>query len=118
MRKGFKVAIYSINNYDKLKDIYLHDSELQDILVNYSQKEIEINLRTATNQDTNTREIKLFFKEVRNLHVPMLEPWGSGFYINSIDLEVEDEYIKTTITLNSGDEIRCVSETIETDYSY
>jgi len=101
MRKGFKVAIYSINNYEKLKDIYLHDSELQNRLVNYSKKEIEINLRTATtNQDTNTREIKLFFNEVRNLHVPMLEPWGSGFYINSIDLEVEDEYIKTTITFS------------------
>ena len=46
-----------------------------------------------------------------------LEPWGSGFYINSIGLEVVDEYTKTKITLNLGDEIRCVSETIETGYS-
>lgn len=118
MRKGIKVAIYSINNYGKLKDFYLHDSELQNIMVNYNKKEIEINLITATNLDTNTREIKLFFNGVRNLHVPMLEPWGSGFYINSIDLEVEEDYIKTIITLNSGDEIKCDSETIETDYSY
>ena len=46
-----------------------------------------------------------------------LEPWGSGFYINSIGLEVVDEYTKTKIILNLGDEIRCVSETIETGYS-
>lgn len=62
-----RVAVYSINNYKKIKKIYLHDYELQNILVNYSKKEIDINLRTVTNQDTNTKKIELFFIEVRDL---------------------------------------------------
>ena len=118
MRKGFNVAIYTVNNYEVLNDIYFHDSELKDALVNYNKKEIEINLRTAKTQDMNSLEIKLFFYDVRDFHVPMLEPWGYGFYIYSIDFIAEDKCIKSTITLNSGDVITCVSEIIETDYSY
>lgn len=109
------MAIYSVTNFEELKKLYFHDDELHNILVNYMNKEIQIHLVKATTQDTNPKEIVLFFNEVYELHVPIVEPWGSGFYVNSIEFNkhITDKQISTKILLNSGDAITCIAETIK-----
>ncbi len=36
--------IYTLENYQDLNSLYLHDSELKDIIVDYNSKELIINL--------------------------------------------------------------------------
>ncbi len=44
----------------------------------------------------------------------MVEPWGSGFYVNSIEFKKHsDKQIITKILLISGDEITCIAEIIK-----
>jgi cysteine synthase len=110
----FQVTIYSISNFEELKNLYFHDDELQNIVVNYMNKEIRIHLVKTGTQGTNLKETGVLFIEANDLHVPMIEPWGSGFYVNSIEFKKHsDKQIRTKILLNSGDEITCVAETIK-----
>jgi hypothetical protein len=110
----FQVGIYSITNFDELKNLYFHDDELQNIVVNYMNKEILLHLVKTGTQDTNPKEIGLVFTGGYDLHIPMVEPWGSGFYVNSIEFNKHSNtQIRTKILLNSGDEITCIAETIK-----
>ncbi|WP_342543629.1 hypothetical protein MHH33_08980 [Paenisporosarcina sp. FSL H8-0542] len=111
---ALQVTIFSINNYLKLKNLNLHDSELHNIRVDYLNKEIQVQFVTAVTPEVNSNQIFWVFKEVYDFNITMKEPWGSGFYVNSIEFdEFSDRHIKTIVLLNSGDEINCISEIIK-----
>jgi hypothetical protein len=48
----------------------------------------------------------------------MNEPWGSGVNLHSLSVDLENTLIKTTLVLNSGDEITCIAELLKTNASY
>jgi hypothetical protein len=112
------VLQFDINNYKEIEQLYVHDSELEEVKVDYVNKEVRLNLLTAKIKELPQKQVKFIFRGVADFHVPMNEPWGSGFYLHSISVEEENTLIKTTFVLNSGDEISCVAQSVKTDASY
>jgi hypothetical protein len=109
-----QMTIFSVDNYNEIENIYLHDSELREITINYCKKEVGLYLVTATTSDKPSQNVKFIFEQVSDIHVPIKEPWGSGFYIHSLEIELaEDNQIKTSIILNSGDIVKCIATLIK-----
>ncbi|NIK70247.1 MULTISPECIES: hypothetical protein [unclassified Paenibacillus] len=109
------MANYSLDNYHEIENIYLHDSELQEITINYRGKEVSLKLVTAVTRENPSQTVEFLFEQVSYIHVPIKEPWGSGFYIFSIEAELaEDNRIITSVILNSGDIVKCISVSIRT----
>lgn len=109
---------FDINNYKEIKQLYLHDSELKEVKVDYINKEVRVNLLTAKIKGLPQKQVRFIFRGVTDFHVPINEPWGSGFYLHSITVEEENNLIKTTFMLNSGDEISCVAQLVKTDTTF
>jgi hypothetical protein len=107
---------FSINNHKEIEQLYVHDSELKEIVVDYANKEVRVNLLTAQINELPQKQVEFIFQKVTDVHVPMNEPWGSGFYLHSILVEEANTRIKTTLELNSGDEITCIAELVKTSY--
>lgn len=106
------------NDYKQIEDLYLHDSELEKIMVDYKKKEIRFLFHTAKISQVTSKRIEFIFERVNDFICPMREPWGSGFYIHSVSVEkTTDDYLKVTFLLNSGDEISCKAELVKTNAS-
>ncbi|MDU0205410.1 hypothetical protein RQP52_30485 [Paenibacillus sp. PFR10] len=98
-----------MDNYKGIENIYLHDGELREICINYFKKEVNLILVTAATRSIPSQNIKFLFEQVSDIHVPIKEPWGSGFYIHSLEVELVENQIKTNIILNSGDIVKCIA---------
>jgi hypothetical protein len=109
---------FSIYNFKEIEQIYIHDSELKGILVDYANKEVRVNLLSAQIKDIPQKQVEFIFHKVSYVHVPMNEPWGSGVNLHSLSVVLENTLIKTTLVLNSGDEITCLAELVKTNASY
>jgi hypothetical protein len=109
---------FSINNYKEIEQLYLHDSELKRIIVDYADKKVRVNLLTVQTNQIPQKQVEFIFQGVTDVHIPINEPWGSGFYVSTISVERENALIRTRLELNSGDEITCISELIKTDIPY
>jgi hypothetical protein len=73
-------------------------------------------LVTAATSEKTSQNVKFLFEQVSDLHVPIKEPWGSGFYIHYLEVEIaEDNQIKTSIILNSGDIVKCIATLLKTN---
>jgi hypothetical protein len=103
------MTTYSIDNYKEIENIYLHDSELREIIINYFKKEVSLILVTAATSSKPSQNVKFLFEQVSDTHVPIKEPWGSGYYIHSLEVELDEDQIKPNIILNSGDFVRCIA---------
>lgn len=112
----------------KVKEIYVHDAEIKEIICNYVEHKIIIHISLPLPQQNTAL---LIFKGVTYSEISYHEPWGTGFYIIGIGVEDElskyetffdingvDDYksvvkdnhcFKTTIELNSGDRINIVA---------
>lgn len=103
------MTTYSVDNFHEIENIYLHDSELREIVINYFKKEVSLILVTAATSSKSSQNVKFLFEQVSDIHVPIKEPWGSGFYIHSLEVELAEDRIKTNIILNSGDIVKCIA---------
>lgn len=104
------MSIYSIKNHKELASLYFHDYEIQQIAVDYNQKEVQIHMKTPEMKDNHSKEFVLLFQGVCDIHIPMEEPWGSGIYLDSVAIEkVTDTHFRTSLLLNSGDVISCIA---------
>jgi hypothetical protein len=74
-----QMTIFSVDNYNEIENIYLHDSELREITMNYCKKEVGLYLVTAATSEKTSQNVKFLFEQVSDIHVPIKEPWGSGF---------------------------------------
>lgn len=115
---------------DNIKEVYLHDAEVKEIMCNYFEHKITIplvlelpNLQMGTGL--------LIFNDVAYSEISYHEPWGMGHYINGInadkglngytnffdinDVDYFNSLVKDkncfniTIELNSGDLINIVA---------
>ncbi|RYE38872.1 MAG: hypothetical protein EOP48_26455 [Sphingobacteriales bacterium] len=88
--------------------INLHDAALGEIICQYKNKLVSI-IATSDQSEKKGWTERLDFSEVCHLTIPILEPWGEGYYINSVTKEDHSEQnegeFSIKILLNSGDEI-------------
>lgn len=77
--------LYSITNYEEFNNLYFHDNELDSILLVYKSKEAKVKLLKITKG--HQEDIHLVFNEVTDIHIPLVEPWGSGFYVSSVEVK-------------------------------
>ena len=108
--------IYTLENYQDLNSLYLHDSELKDIIVDYNSKELIINLLDSDKKKYSFN-IKFYF-----FFIECFEPWGEGIYIDSFSIahhchESGIECIKMELLLNSGDKLKILAKEICTKIS-
>lgn len=62
-----------------MEQLNIHDSELEEIIVEYTNKEVKVNLKSAIVGELPMTHLEFIFQEVTDFHVPINEPWGSGF---------------------------------------
>ena len=113
-----KLLEFSSNNFKEIEQLYIHDSELKKIMVDYANKEARVNLLSPQINELPQKPVEFIFQGVTDVHIQMKEPWGSGIYLHSFSVEKTNSLIKTTFELNSGDVITCISELIKTDIPY
>lgn len=103
------------DNYKEIENLYLHDSELDVVSVDYKSKEVKILFKTPVINEGPSKRIEFTFVQVNDFHCPMKEPWGSGFYLHSLSVEkLSNLHLKTTFLLNSGDEVTCTAKLVKT----
>jgi hypothetical protein len=97
------------NNFEFLGELYLHDMELSDIMIDYKAHLANIILLSNSNDKNN-----LQFEGLKQFSIGIFENWGEGMYINEIiNSIVKDNYISTIILLNSGDKIEILSKEVK-----
>lgn len=106
-----------LSNHSYLDDLYFHDAELGDIQVSYKDNQVVVYLHDVRLEQKTKTEVELTFSGVIELHVPIKEPWGGGYYCASLTTEhggnSEAERFRTKLLLNSGDEINIVSTQVQ-----
>lgn len=108
---------FDSSNHSSLDNFYFHDAELGDIQVSYQDNQVVVYLHDVRLQQEIKSEVELTFSGVIELHVPIKEPWGGGYYCASLttaqDGILETERFRTKLLLNSGDEINIISTQVE-----
>ena len=105
------LSFYSLSNF--------HDSEVSQLVVDYTNHRIQIPLKLAVTKDAS-KKTSMVFNDVKSLRMNIDEQWGPGIYVHEIALkddltnkDNEGQTFSTTILLNSGDEIHIACESIE-----
>ncbi|WP_240414934.1 hypothetical protein [Paenibacillus periandrae] len=95
---------FNIENCKDLANVYLHDAEIDFVLIQYKEQIVQVKLRTAIHEEILSRQLTMRFSSVHDIHIPIKEPWGEGFYINTVYAERDnDSAFRTCLELNSGD---------------
>lgn len=76
----------------------LHDYEIGQVIVDYTNGVIEMNLLTDKSQ-----AIKITVNNFCSVTVSKNEPWGKGKYVVSSDYKETDSKCVVELQLNSGD---------------
>lgn len=105
--------IYTIDNIEEIKDIYLHDYESLNINIDYINKSMVLALKSPEGIEKKIKVNQFYF-----LSVDRFEPWGEGFYINSFEINKDilnnqfssNNIFSLEILINSGDKILIYSE--------
>ena len=94
--------------------MYLHDAEISDVCINYVDHIVVIPLK-LNRPISGGFFAELLFSDIKQVNIDIYEPWGSGFYINNINIERIKEmkdYLKIIIQMNSGDAICIVAKEV------
>ena len=87
-----------------------HDFELQNIIVDYHNKQITAQLKSPSPSSTT---YKLILSDAKHFQMSFLEPWGGGIYVAGITFEPKGTGQYMEMQLNSGDSITAEFEHIE-----
>lgn len=87
-----------------------HDFELQDIKVDYRNKQITAQLKSPSPPSTT---YKLILSGAQRFQMSFLEPWGRGIYVVGTTIKSNGAGQYMEMQLNSGDSIAAVFEHIE-----
>lgn len=85
-----------------LESLPLHDAILQNIVLLWEERVVEIELLPVAERGKKASPHKLRFTSVKNFSCPHTSPWGESFYIN----EANGTAGSFSIEMQSGDEIR------------
>lgn len=88
------------SNIELLKNSYIHDYELKDIIVSYERYFIEIYLLSPKGEN-----VLIEIPDFCSFKINREEKWGVGKYICSSEVNNNDNKCIIEIELNSGDEI-------------
>jgi hypothetical protein len=88
------------SNIELLKNSFVHDYELKDIIVSYERYLIEIHLLSPSGEN-----ILIKIPDFHLFKINREEKWGIGKYICSSEVSNYDNKYTIEIELNSGDEI-------------
>lgn len=86
-----------------------HDFELGDVIVDYRNKQIVLQLK----EPRITHKLKLL--GVQHFQMKFAEPWGKGIYVVETDIEQEGSICSMKMLLNSGDIVAVKFERVEFD---
>ncbi len=81
----------SKTNISQIKEVYIHDAEIGQIINNYRKSQLVISLKEHL-INGGTRFSNLIFNEVVFYLVSDYDPWGSGIYVFSLSAETSDKY--------------------------
>lgn len=114
----------TLGNIDQHSDIHIHDAEIGDLLCDYQEHSVTVDLKLFRNN--TTEKVRLEFEIVKYLSVSIYESWGNGIYIVEMNIEHENldatrflgiqglgNCFLTTLLLNSGDRIEVLSEVLK-----
>lgn len=107
---------FTVENHSSLEKLYFHDAKLGAIHVSYKDTQVIIQLHDVRFDQSKMIDVELAFSGVIELHVPMKEPWGGGYYCTSLNTDQEGtgtEQFRIRLLLNSGDEISIVAEQVQ-----
>ncbi|KPV38940.1 hypothetical protein [Alicyclobacillus ferrooxydans] len=115
------MELFHSSNHSSLDNLYFHDAELGDIRVSYKDNQVVVYLHDVRIEQESKSEVELTFSGVTELHVPINEPWGGGYYCVSLTTEqdgkLKTEQFRTKLLLNSGDEINIVATQVQLNSS-
>lgn len=89
-----------------------HDFELGDVIVDYRNKQIVLQLKEP-GPPRITHKLKLL--GVQHFQMKFAEPWGKGIYVVETDIEQEGSICSMKMLLNSGDIVAAKFERVEFD---
>lgn len=87
-----------------------HDFELQNVTVDYRNKQIAMQIKSPNLPLTT---YKLILSGTLHFQMGFLEPWGKGIYVVATSIEPKGSAQYMEMTLNSGDSVIAEFEYIE-----
>ncbi|MBO5408185.1 MAG: hypothetical protein J6A61_02115 [Clostridia bacterium] len=99
-------------NIDFFRDNSFHDYKVNDIVINYNNRLIKIELLYSD------LVINFTCKGFQLFSLNCIEPWGSGIYIYDIEINQDhfkDDMISIKLILNSGDTILVITKEIDVE---
>ncbi len=92
-----------MNGLELAKNSGLHDFEVLAFTIDYAKATIVLNMISPMINNTS-RQVSICITNFISISVSHQEPWGSGRYIYSSDIQyVRDDSYRLEIQLNSGD---------------
>lgn len=85
-----------------LESLPLHDAILQNIVLRWEERAVEIELLAFAERGKKASPHRLQFTGVSNFSCPHASPWGESFYVNGATGTAGS----FSIEMQSGDEIR------------
>lgn len=100
-----------------------HDAEIGLVEYDYMHKTIHINLTLncllafasllTLNGLSNNSKAVLTGLKTSHIYFQSLEPWGTGKYINQVEIDEKQENQEITIQFNSGDTFKIIAKSFE-----
>jgi len=92
---------------DQIYNLGLHDAKLLKIVCDYKEGTVEIPIIMS---EKHRYDALLKFENILHIEVNRKEPWGAGMYIFEANVDdVEGEYFRVSLLLNSGDEVNIIA---------
>jgi hypothetical protein len=101
------VIVISKEGIEEIQNINLHDAKVAKIICDYDEGTVEMPIIMDGKYQYPAL---LKFENILHLDVYRKEPWGQGRYISTVNInDVEGEYFKVSMLLNSGDEVNIIA---------